>query len=254
MKQPQLAWQLLAANNRARPSVRTGGMTRLAAGLAGTAVGALVTWMICGRASAPAAAPPAREAPAHERCVQLPWVAAAPAPPRDDPRIERLVADNVQQAALIANDPDGALPAPYPAALPALYRERAFRDTLEAALRDCTPDSKLDGISCDEPPCVAVIALRHATSVEDLPKPVDDCAAWRAAYGRESEGGYNVVDCGDGRQEQVLVIAPELATWDGWAQLDDATREHIAARQWPRVKDLLAAHHCASAQHRKPVE
>lgn len=140
------------------------------------------------------------------------------------------------------------MPAPFPADLPEKFRERAFRSVIEDALRDCMPDSELVGLSCDEPPCIALIARRHPKNAEDLPRQLDACPAWLRAYGRESESGYDGVDCGGGRQEGVLTIRPSLDTWSGWAQLDPAERKHIDERAGPRLDSLLAQVRCTPSR------
>lgn len=217
--------------------------------IVGAVVATIITAALVGRSSATAAAPIANAEPPRPcpTVVQPPPFAPVAAAKTDDTHVQKLAAENAQQAAMISSNPDGVLPAPYPADLPDAFRERAFRGVIEAALRECMPESKLAGVSCEEPPCVAVIALRKPATADDRPEPLDRCAAWKRVYGRESRTSSDYVDCGDGRKEQVLVISPELETWDGWKALDDESREHIAARVWPRTKNLLAGSHCAPA-------
>ncbi|HEX7699774.1 MAG TPA: hypothetical protein VF403_03605 [Kofleriaceae bacterium] len=228
--------------------------TRVFAGIVGAVVGAVATiiaYATYARPSALAAQPihgrrPGIAEPPAARYIEPSAPASAAAPCAEDPRVKQLVAEVAEQTALISSNPDAVLPAEYPAGMPDLYRERSFRGVIESALHDCLPDTALVDISCDEPPCVAVLALRRKPAgYDDRPEPLDRCDAWKRAYGRESRISYGDVDCGGGRKEQVEVIGPELGDWDGWKLLDDESREHINSREWPRVKKILARYRCA---------
>lgn len=238
-------WLAIASGGVALSSV----MTKLIYGSAGAIIGVLATLLagaLAHDSSKPVAAPVASAPPARVPCTEARTPRPPPAPKPDDSPTTALEVEVAQQAQLISSNPDGVLPAAYPPGLPDQFREPTFRGVVEGALRDCMPESKLVELSCDEPPCVAVIAQRKPTSFEDRPEPLDRCREWQRAYGRDSRTRYDVIDCGNGRKEQVQVIGPELESWPGWKDLDHAAREHIEAREWPRVKAILARHHCAS--------
>lgn len=157
-------------------------------------------------------------------------------------RVRALETENAQQAALISNAGDYAIAAPFPDDLPEVHRAGTFRLAIEDSVRECMSGAMLAGLSCDEPPCIAMIGLGAPT---DDPHPVFRCAAWQRSYGRSiGVGGFTTVECGDGRQEMVEIIASDLESWDGWQRLDEDAREHIQARHDVRVKTMLADHDC----------
>jgi len=157
-------------------------------------------------------------------------------------RVRALERENADQAALIANAADHAIEVGFPEGFPDAQRAAVFRGVIDEAMRDCVLGARLATLSCEEPPCIATIDL-GATS--DTPKAVFDCAAWTRVYGRSlGTGGFNTVDCGDGRHAMVEVISPDLETWAGWKQLDADVQGHIEARYAARVKRLLDEHAC----------
>ncbi len=149
--------------------------------------------------------------------------------------------ETARQAELISNAADYTLAAAFPADLPQAHTPAVFRGVIDDAMRSCMTNAEVVALSCDEPPCLAAIRV----PASDRPPAVFDCPAWQRVYGRSlGVGGFNTVDCGDGRQEMVEVIAPDLESWEGWQRLDADTRRHIEARHDVRVTNLLAALRC----------
>ena len=216
----------------------------LAGVLVGAAIAVIGTLAIV-RSQQPTVSPTVSSAAPEPRASEIPVPVAprVPATPvAEPPRDHALEDENAAQAAVISGAADFALPVQFPAGFPDAQRADVFRGVIDAAVRDCARGAKLAGVSCDEPPCIAVVGLGTPT---DHPAAVVDCAAWERTYGRSTgAGGFNTVDCGDGRQEMVELISPELESWDGWKQLDEDTRGHIEARYAARVNRLLADYTC----------
>ena len=159
--------------------------------------------------------------------------------------VQVLEAEAAEQAGRISDDPYAVTPVAFPKDFPETHRDGVFRRVLQDALRDCLSAYKLEAVNCDEPPCLA--AIRIGAPVDD-PKPVFQCESWKRTYGRSlGIGGFDTVDCGDGRQEMVEIISPDVEAWEGWKQLSDATRRHIERRRSSRAMRLLDDHECSAS-------
>ena len=157
-------------------------------------------------------------------------------------RVQWLEAEAAEQAVRISNDPYAVTPVEFPKDFPESHRDGVFRRVLQDALRDCLSAYTLEAVNCDEPPCLA--AIRIGAPVDD-PKAVFQCDSWKRVYGRSlGIGGFDTVDCGNGRQEMVEIISPDVEAWEGWNHLSDTTRRHIGRRLSSRAMRLLDDHAC----------
>jgi len=167
---------------------------------------------------------------------------------RDDTRVQELE-DELKRVEIVANHPE-VLPAAWPAELPTAYREPTFRSTVEDSWRECVGTGRLAGLSCDEPPCIAIFALgtpsEGADGVSSWGGRLDHCDRWRRLYGQGNQNReISFIDCHDGRYEEAEVFSLYLQAWSGWEELDEATRRHIEARRVERIEQLREQATCS---------
>jgi hypothetical protein len=226
--------------------------------IGGVAVTAAVMWTIGGdreRVSAASAQdnPRSREAAADRRPIApiaiSPDVVTPMRSANDDARRAQQLEDELEIAKLVANQPE-YVTAEWPVAIPEAYREPTFRSTVQRSIDDCATGGRLAALSCDEPPCIAIIALGTASDgaegVASWPGQFHHCETWRRSYGNGNQKReLGSLDCRDGRHEQVEVVSLYLQAWSGWEQLDVSTRNHIEARRTERIRELVEHATCS---------
>ncbi len=110
-------------------------------------------------------------------------------------------------------------PLPWLDALPDSYRPESFRSLVDEVLRDCASEMELANLDCSEPPCI--VSIRHRGQSNPSLR-IMGCPAWKRAFDAGVSMSNSMVDCPDGSQEGMLIMAPY---WDGWTKHDVSQEE-----------------------------
>jgi hypothetical protein len=205
--------------------------------VAGVGVGLVLGFLLARLDTAPPPAAPT----VHARVT--PSVGKPPVSPdagSADP-LAALQAENAMLRALndgLEVEAHGVAPT-WPADTPPDYRE-AFEANLRHALAACDMDADLVMTDCQEPPCEAWFRNASEDFWGDL---INACPAWMDHYGSSGYFWSLWLDCGDGRHERVIAIAP-----GGWSapQPADAPEDNAFLRSEFRRKANSESWRCAA--------
>lgn len=128
----------------------------------------------------------------------------------------------------------------WPEATPAVYTRAGFEEVVERSLANCDTDLSARGLECTEPPCIGAFVFNAA---QQFYPRIAECQHWSDAYGETVSTYSSSVDCGDGKQETILLLAPY---WEQVAEPEDpAEAENFRKRIEERHKALVDAWTCA---------
>lgn len=115
-------------------------------------------------------------------------------------------------------------PIAWPASTPKRYTPEGFEQLLREAVETCEAPVEILAIDCSEPPCMATLRPLDGGWHDLL---INKCPAWRGPYGNSVTSSQRSVECGEGRSERGVILAPY---WDAPREADP--------ENWSRRLDL----------------
>jgi hypothetical protein len=161
---------------------------------------------------------------------------------RAELRLKNALRDN-----LLAQKPTAELPSTdetpaWPRETPEQFREPAFSRLMKDAAGEAGSGAELVGVSCDEPPCIAMFRLAQSPTDDDTSwlKRLQRTAPWSESYTNEIGLMQTEVECGDGRKEAVALVAKGSDEWS------DEVKYVAQKRRGVRFEALKEKWICAS--------
>ena len=98
---------------------------------------------------------------------------------------------------------------PWPEELDGKYRDEQFKDHVNHILEECETGMAIVGFDCSEPPCYV-----HMVGPEESAS-IGGCPQWRDLYGGTVSSATLTIDCADGSEMRVRMVAPDMSfLWD----------------------------------------
>jgi hypothetical protein len=95
-------------------------------------------------------------------------------------------------------------PIPWPEGIPKQYRPEQFRSIVAQGLEEIQAPVDLVGFECVESPCIAMMRIH-----EGYISKINNSNIWRENFGKGVTGSPVMVDCPDGSEERIELVAAE---------------------------------------------
>jgi hypothetical protein len=128
-------------------------------------------------------------------------------------------------------------PVAFPEDTPEKYTEARFRAAIDEILRTCDIPADLVNVDCAEYPCMAAFRERDGAYTA-----LTGCEAWSSRYGGASSMASMSAECGDGREESLLVLSP---VWEEGHERLNAEDKNLHKRLGARWEEIQVQWACA---------
>jgi hypothetical protein len=121
-------------------------------------------------------------------------------------------------------------PMAWPDDTPYLADPKNYAREFARALDACQVPVDVVGYDCTEPPCYAVLRRDELafSSSDELWSTISDCEYWQDRYYPGVGMATDSVDCGDGREEGILLLSVQPREDPNWLTDPDADRAVLA--------------------------
>lgn len=174
--------------------------------LGGAVLGAGAAWALASGPSTDAPPPEAAPTPTGDRAPVHTRAAPATCEAERSALQKSLKFQEMLYAGL--RDEHFGRPIAWPADTPDQYSKSGFEALVREVMASCQTGTRLRGVECAEPPCIAAFVAEPEAAMFDPYSRITECPSWNEAFGASVTMNSTSVDCGDGTSESLVMLSP----------------------------------------------